>query len=311
MINYRDDARWTVYIHIVPKEISGYDYDKYYVGITSKHPMNRWRNGYGYKTQSYFWNAIQKYNWNNILHEIVAEKLTKDEACNLEQSLIKNLKSNDKKHGYNLTNGGNGVEGYKFTKEQLKKMSDQRKGELNSFFGKHHTDEVKQKMSKNHYDCSGVNNPKAKPIYRFDIDFNFIEKFPSATDANKILGISSCGYAALNGCLCMDSYWAREENIDLVNSIPILKQEFKEKILNKKVVITKVVNVTNNELFSSLAEAAKSYEVNYSNIAKAAKEYFKGKNRKCKNYYWLLYKDYLQLNNLTDEEARRSLFFVA
>lgn len=36
MIDYREDAKWTVYIHIVPKELSGYDWDKYYVGITKQ-----------------------------------------------------------------------------------------------------------------------------------------------------------------------------------------------------------------------------------------------------------------------------------
>ena len=35
MIDYREDNQWTVYVHIVPKELSGYKNDKYYVGITS------------------------------------------------------------------------------------------------------------------------------------------------------------------------------------------------------------------------------------------------------------------------------------
>ena len=40
---------WTVYLHTVPKNISGYDYDKYYVGITSHKDVNlRWQNGRGY-----------------------------------------------------------------------------------------------------------------------------------------------------------------------------------------------------------------------------------------------------------------------
>lgn len=312
MVDYREDAKWTVYIHIVPKELSGYDHDKYYVGITSRKPEERWgSNGCRYKKQRYFFNAIEKYGWDNIQHEIIARYLTQNEASSFEQKLIKSLKSNDKTHGYNLTNGGDGVEGYKFSNEQLEKMSIKKKGENNYFYGKHHTENTKQKMSENHYDCSGQNNPKAKPIYRFNIDFNFIEKYPSAVDANKALNCSSCGDAALKGSFCLDSYWAREENIEIINSVPTLKKSYKEIILNKKVEITKVVNITNNELFSSLAEASKFYKVSYSNIAKAAKEYANGKNRKCKNCEWLLYKDYLKLNNLTDEEARKSLFFIA
>lgn len=45
---------WSVYIHITPS-------NKYYVGITSKEPCERWRNGFGYYSQKYFYNAIQKY----------------------------------------------------------------------------------------------------------------------------------------------------------------------------------------------------------------------------------------------------------
>ena len=44
MIDNRENNIWTVYIHIVPKSISGYDYDKYYVGITSKPVEKRWKN---------------------------------------------------------------------------------------------------------------------------------------------------------------------------------------------------------------------------------------------------------------------------
>ena len=31
MIDNRENNHWTVYVHIIPKELSGYDWDKYYV----------------------------------------------------------------------------------------------------------------------------------------------------------------------------------------------------------------------------------------------------------------------------------------
>ena len=64
-------------------------------------------DGCNYKNL-YFYNAIKKYHWNNIQHEIIANNLTHDEANNLEVGLIKELKSNDKKHGYNISSGGDG-----------------------------------------------------------------------------------------------------------------------------------------------------------------------------------------------------------
>ena len=104
------DENYKVYIHIVPKELSGYEWDKYYVGITSRDEKVRWGyNGNGYNNKCpHFYSAIQKYGWDNIEHEIIAEHLTKDEAYSMERSLIKELKSNEKPYGYNIAKGGSG-----------------------------------------------------------------------------------------------------------------------------------------------------------------------------------------------------------
>ena len=37
--------------------------NKVYIGQTIQPVENRWKNGNGYKTCSYFYNAIQKYGW--------------------------------------------------------------------------------------------------------------------------------------------------------------------------------------------------------------------------------------------------------
>ena len=60
-------------MHICPN-------NKKYIGITCQEPEKRWINGKGYKTNDYFFRAIQKYNWNNIKHEILFNNLTKKEA---------------------------------------------------------------------------------------------------------------------------------------------------------------------------------------------------------------------------------------
>ena len=80
---------WSVYIHISPS-------NKFYVGITSKHPEERWRNGFGYYSQP-FYNVVKKYGWDNIYHEVIASNLTQEEACNFERILIKKLDSNNTK----------------------------------------------------------------------------------------------------------------------------------------------------------------------------------------------------------------------
>lgn len=121
MIDFRKDAKWTVYIHIVSKELSGYEHDKYYVGITSLSTKVRWRsNGSGYSKQIFYY-AIQKYGWDNIEHFVIAENLTKDEAILFEKKLIYILDSNNNKYGYNLTDGGEGSCGHSHSKETREK----------------------------------------------------------------------------------------------------------------------------------------------------------------------------------------------
>ena len=80
----------------------------YYVGITSKdNPKDRWgKNGEGYKGQV-FYNAIQKYGWDNIQHKILYSKNTKEKAEEKEKELIKYYNSLCGHSGYNVTEGGN------------------------------------------------------------------------------------------------------------------------------------------------------------------------------------------------------------
>lgn len=97
---------WSVYLHTVPKEIRNAENDKYYVGITSKEPEKRWgKDGYKYKGQI-FYRAIEKYGWDNIKHEILADNLIEEEASELEKYYIEYYKSTLRQNGYNVNYGG-------------------------------------------------------------------------------------------------------------------------------------------------------------------------------------------------------------
>ena len=120
------DKKFMVYKHTFPN-------GKVYIGITSKKkPNQRWESGIGYsKNQIVMYNAIQKYGWDNIKHEILFENLSKDDACKKEIELIKKYHSfihDPLCNGYNMTMGGDGIRGKKFTKEQKAKMSKSRTG---------------------------------------------------------------------------------------------------------------------------------------------------------------------------------------
>lgn len=114
---------YCVYKHISP---SG----KIYIGLTAQKVEERWRKGSGYKKNQAFYNAIQKYGWDNIKHEIVAENLTKEEACKIEIELIKKYDSTNSDKGYNISLGGElSWLGIKHTEATKKKMSDIKKRE--------------------------------------------------------------------------------------------------------------------------------------------------------------------------------------
>ena len=102
MLKIKDnECSYSVYKHTFPNS-------KVYIGITFRNPLVRWGNGNNYSNNQYMTNAIKKYGWNNIKHEIIAEHLTKDEACNFEKTLISLLNSTHREHGYNAHIGGEG-----------------------------------------------------------------------------------------------------------------------------------------------------------------------------------------------------------
>ena len=125
--------------------------NKRYIGITCQKNVNkRWQNGNGYKTNKYFYRAIQKYGWDNFEHCILFENKTKKEALKYEILLIEALNTTNPLVGYNITKGGEGITGYRHTDETKAKMSKSHMGMPSSLIGYRHTDEAKAKMSKAH-----------------------------------------------------------------------------------------------------------------------------------------------------------------
>lgn len=81
---------------------------KCYIGQTCQTLERRARPcGEGYKDSPLFWNAIQKYGWENFSHEILESGLTEDEVNEKERFWIKYYNSYNSDEGYNSTPGGN------------------------------------------------------------------------------------------------------------------------------------------------------------------------------------------------------------
>lgn len=79
---------------------------------------------------------------------IIKDNLSEKEAFDYEKFFISLIGRIE--YGGTLTNlsdGGEGQSGFKFSEESKKKMSDNRRGDKNVMFGKKHTDETKLKIS--------------------------------------------------------------------------------------------------------------------------------------------------------------------
>jgi group I intron endonuclease len=105
------EGNFLIYMHTSP---SG----KSYIGQTK----NLHRRNIVHKNTDgcrLFAKAIKKYGWDNFTHTILAERLSLDEANQLEQQFIEQLRTLSP-HGYNLRTGGNSPA---FSEETRSKLS--------------------------------------------------------------------------------------------------------------------------------------------------------------------------------------------
>lgn len=271
MIDYRENNKWTVYIHIVPKEINGYEWDKYYVGITSRNIKLRWGKGSHYKNCPYFYRAIQKYGWDNIQHEVICENLTEQEAFDFEKRLIKELKSNDYNYGYNITAGGNGCTGLS--------------GEKNPNYGNRWNEEQRQKRRE----------------YLKEHPRNYTDEYrKKISEASKRLWENEAYRNRMSGT--NHPCYGRTGN-----KHPMYGKHGKE-ISNSKIVVC----LNNNKAYYSASDASKILGINNSKLCMCCRGERNscGKDENGNPLHWKYYEDYLKENNMTDEEARKSLFFI-
>lgn len=236
-----------IYMHI--NKING----KIYIGQT-KNCEKRWRcNGRMYKPkeggQSRFWNAINKYGWNNFEHRVIMICNSREEANLIERKLIKEYKTQDENFGYNIADGGGSPCIYQNwteeQKEQYRKDCSKRAKELwedKDYREKHFQSMKKALNTKEHKELMSqimrqrYSNPeeiekqkvrmrqiKGTPIRCIETN----QVFCSISEANEFLG-KSLHSLAINDCLRGKSktghgyHWERiskEEYYAIVNKM--------------------------------------------------------------------------------------------
>ena len=196
---------YVVYRHTFPN-------NKVYIGITGQRPEKRWRNGFGYTHNRYLKDAIQKFGWDNVKHEILLEGLTKEQSEQKEIELIADHKSNQREHGYNLSTGGeNGARGvireYTWNKGKTGVYSQEVKERISNGLKKYYAThestsatkyvkgqkawnkgkktpcEVRQKLSEAHKKLKGENAPRSRAVVKLSLQGEAIAIYASARDA--------------------------------------------------------------------------------------------------------------------------------
>ena len=155
---------------------------KIYIGMTKNTISQRRDNGYQHN--ALLKAHIKEYGWKDVQTDILADGLSKDKACQLEQDYIEKCDATNPSIGLNISKGGiQTFKGLKHTSEHRKYMSDLYKGRT---FSK----ETLKKMSIAH-------EKEKHPVIRIDSNGN-TELFKSLHEAAKVVN----GYPTNIGRAC-------------------------------------------------------------------------------------------------------------
>lgn len=142
--------------------------------------------------------ARRKYNDFRKWQYEILEYCTIDELNKKEIEYIANLNTTNSKIGYNSTKGGDGAKGVAWgSPKQIEwavKLKELMKGENNPNYGKHHTEEAKQKMREARLGTHpSIETLKkiSKPVNQYTMDGTFIRTWIGAKQVTKELGINN------------------------------------------------------------------------------------------------------------------------
>lgn len=202
------EKKWVIYMHT--NLING----KKYVGQTCATLQARFgKNGVRYKRCVLFYNAIQKYGWDNFEHKILEDCIyTQEEANKKEKYYIEKYKSMDRKYGYNLSSGGNEqnslgipvfmynmngayVDMYESIADANRdlmisngKISDCCRGNRKSAGGYMWSYNKEEKLGKY------IRGTNSRPVYKYSLTGEFIKKYNTVVDVVNELNINKGGH---------------------------------------------------------------------------------------------------------------------
>lgn len=192
--------------------------NKMYVGKTNGNLFDRKRKHERISLRSkntYFHNALNKYGFDNFEWSILCETDSESKLNALEKFYIAAYRKIGKL--YNMTDGGEGKNGWKPSSETLLKMSQSKIGNKNPFFGKHFNPESIKKLSES-------------------------RKGKATGKRNGMFGVNRKGEKSPNYNRIFSDEWCK--NISL------------SRIGKKNPAARSVKNIDTNEIFFTIKEAA-------------------------------------------------------
>ena len=180
MLNYKGEEVGIIYgWYCIPTSL-------WYIGQTIKEEKRfkqHINDAINKKDNNIFHRALRKYGLENFVYCVIEENVLRENLNMREMDWIEYYDSFY--CGYNMTAGGNQTI---FSEEFKRKMSESRKGqftgEKNSFYGKHHSEETKNKLSEYHKGKKAWNSGKTN-IYSEETLKKISESCKGRTPWNK------------------------------------------------------------------------------------------------------------------------------
>lgn len=193
--------------------------------------------------------------------------------------------------GYALKTAGQGTGSRLLSEDARIKISEANKGENNYWYGRKHTEEEKMKMIKNHYDCSGTNNPRCKSVLQYSFNGELLAKYDYIRDAETRTGVleNNIGACCNKNCKSAGGFIWRYEDDPLIG----YDKEKYFKRGNCKKIIQYNVDGTLIRTYDSITDASNIMNINYTGIANACYK----RSKSAGGFIWRFYD-----NKLTDEE---------
>lgn len=282
------------FIYKITNKING----KIYIGKTCRDIQTRWRehkSRANQKEKFYLHNAIHKYGPENFSIEEIDKTENIEEINILEQKWINYYNSTDKNKGYNLTNGGDGIQKYNW--DEFRKLWDEGYSvkEISKIYNCYRGtvgDALKNYSNYSYSESLSRSSYSKKQIDKYDKNKNFLKAYSSIKEAAEEIGCSPNTIAKcirLKKYSALGFYWIPHGE-KLPDDINFIKTNKKHKI-NQYDLQGKFLKT-----FNSAAEAAREVNPNgnVNSSSSSILQVCKGNQKTAYGFIWKKEEDAMQ-----------------